>query len=344
MMNMMLVNASLYIWLGILSAIILVFAVFFALVPVNVWLRALVSGAHVSMARLIGMKIRKIDIGMLIDNYINAKKAGVDLTIDDLETHYLAGGNVARVVDALITAHGAQIDLPVATAKAIDLANRDILKAVQNSVNPVVIRTPEISAVSKDGIELKVKARVTVRSDVNKQIGGAGDDTIIARIGQGIVTTVGSAETHQVVLENPDLISKTILEQGLDEGTAYQILSIDIADIDVGRNIGAQLEAQRAEADMQIAQAKAEERRAMATATEQEMRAKTQEMRAKLIENEAAVPLSIAKAFENGQLGIMEYYKLKNVVADTNMRNALGGTNNIPHAFSANNNQTKESK
>ncbi len=342
MLNMLLVNTSLYILIGVLSVVILLIAVFFALVPVNIWLRALVSGAHVSMARLIGMKIRKIDIGMLIDNYINAKKAGVKITIDDLETHYLAGGNVARVVDALITAHGAQINLPVSTAKAIDLANRDILKAVQNSVNPVVIRTPEICAVSKDGIELKVKARVTVRSDVNKQIGGAGDDTIIARIGQGIVTTVGSAETHQVVLENPDLISKTILEQGLDEGTAYQILSIDIADIDVGRNIGAQLEAQRAEADMQIAQARAEERRAMATATEQEMRAKTQEMRAKLIENEATVPLSIAKAFEQGQLGVMDYYQLKNVVADTNMRNAIGGTNNTSHAFTINNPKDKQ--
>ncbi len=340
-MNMMLVGVGLYIALGVIGAIVLLLAVFFALVPVSTWLRAMVSGAHVSMSRLLAMKIRKIDINMIIDNYINAKKAGVKITMDDLETHYLAGGNVSRVVDALITAHGAKIDLSVANAKAIDLANRDILKAVQNSVNPVVIHTPSISAVSKDGIELKVKARVTVRSDINRQIGGAGDDTIIARIGQGIVSAVGSADTHQIVLENPDLISKTILEQGLDAGTAYQILSIDIADIDVGRNVGAQLETQRANADMQIAQAKAEERRAMATATEQEMRAKTQEMRAKLVENEAQVPLAIAKAFDKGQIGVMDYYNMKNVLADTNMRNAIGASSG-PHAYIAPKNEEKK--
>ncbi|MBQ2864434.1 MAG: flotillin-like protein FloA [Clostridia bacterium] len=318
-------STALYVWLTILGVLVIAIAVFVGVVPINVWIRAMVSGAHISALRLIGMKLRHIEVGMLVDCFINAKKAGVQLTIDDLETHYMAGGNVERVVDALITAHGAKIELSVETAKAIDLANRDILAAVKQSVNPVVITTPEISAVAKDGIELRVKARVTVQSNINKLIGGAGEDTIIARVGEGIVTTVGSAETHEAVLENPDLISKTVLDKGLDSGTAFNILSIDIADIDVGRNIGAKLQAERAEADMQIAQAKAEERRAMAIAAEQEMRAKTQEMRANLLNAESEVPKAISTAFSNGQIGVLDYYKMQNILADTNMRNSLSG-------------------
>ena len=318
-------STALYVWLGVLGVLVIAIAVFIGVVPISVWIRAMVSGAHISAMRLIGMKLRHIEVGMLVDCYINAKKAGVQLTIDDLETHFMAGGNVERVVDALITAHGAKIELSVETAKAIDLANRDILAAVKQSVNPVVITTPEIAAVAKDGIELRVKARVTVQSNINKLIGGAGEDTIIARVGEGIVTTVGSAETHEDVLENPDLISKTVLNKGLDSGTAFNILSIDIADIDVGRNIGAKLQAERAEADMQIAQAKAEERRAMAIAAEQEMRAKTQEMRANLLNAESEVPKAISTAFSNGQIGVLDYYKMQNILADTNMRNSLSG-------------------
>ena len=318
-------STALYVWLAVLGVLVIAIAVFVGVVPISVWIRAMVSGAHISAMRLIGMKLRHIEVGMLVDCYINAKKAGVQLTIDDLETHFMAGGNVERVVDALITAHGAKIELSVETAKAIDLANRDILAAVKQSVNPVVITTPEIAAVAKDGIELRVKARVTVQSNINKLIGGAGEDTIIARVGEGIVTTVGSAETHEDVLENPDLISKTVLNKGLDSGTAFNILSIDIADIDVGRNIGAKLQAERAEADMQIAQAKAEERRAMAIAAEQEMRAKTQEMRANLLNAESEVPRAISTAFSNGQIGVLDYYKMQNILADTNMRNSLSG-------------------
>lgn len=322
-------NTALYVWLAVLGVLIILIAIFVGIVPINVWIRAMVSGAHISALRLIGMKLRHVEVGMVVDNYINAKKAGVELTIDDLETHYMAGGNVERVVDALITAHGAKIELSVETAKAIDLANRDILAAVKQSVNPVVITTPEISAVAKDGIELRVKARVTVQSNINKLIGGAGEDTIIARVGEGIVTTVGSAESHEEVLENPDSISKTVLNKGLDSGTAFTILSIDIADIDVGRNIGAKLQAERAEADMQIAQAKAEERRAMAIAAEQEMRAKTQEMRANLLNAESEVPKAISTAFSNGQIGVLDYYKMQNILADTNMRNSLSGNDKV---------------
>lgn len=328
MISLLGANVGLYVTLGILGFLIIIIAVFVGVVPVNVWIRALVSGAHISAMRLIGMKLRHIEVGMLVDNYINAKKAGVEISVDDLETHYMAGGNVQRVVDALITAHGAKIDLSIETAKAIDLANRDILAAVKQSVNPVVITTPEISAVARNGIELKVKARVTVKSNINKLIGGAGQETIIARVGEGIVTTVGSAATHEVVLENPDLISKTVLSKGLDSKTAFEILSIDIADIDVGRNIGADLQAERAKADMQIAQAKAEERRAMAIAAEQEMRAKTQEMRAKLLSAESEVPKAISNAFNAGNISVMDYYKMQNMLADTSMRNSLGSSTN----------------
>ncbi len=324
------VSTAVYVWISILGVVVIAMAVFIGIVPVGVWVRAMFSGAHISAFRLVGMKLRHVEVSMVVDCFINAKKAGVNLTIEDLETHYMAGGNVEKVVDALITAHGAKIDLSVETAKAIDLANRDILAAVKQSVNPVVITTPEISAVAKDGIELRVKVRVTVQSNINKLIGGAGEDTIIARVGEGIVTTIGSANSHEDVLENPDLISKTVLNKGLDSGTAFTILSIDIADIDVGRNIGAKLQAERAEADMQIAQAKAEERRAMAIAAEQEMRAKTQEMRANLLHAESEVPKAISTAFANGQIGVMDYYRMQNVLADTNMRNAIGGGDKAP--------------
>lgn len=326
MLSMLNASTGLYVWLAILGVLIIAIAVFVGIVPINVWIRAMVSGSHISALRLVGMKLRHIEVAMIVDNYINAKKAGVNITVDDLETHYMAGGNVERVVDALIAAHGAKIDLSVETAKAIDLANRDILAAVKQSVNPVVITTPEISAVAKDGIELRVKARVTVQSNINKLIGGAGEDTIIARVGEGVVTTVGSAKNHEEVLANPDIISKTVLQKGLDNGTAFTILSIDIADIDVGRNIGAKLQAERAEADMQIAQAKAEERRAMAIAAEQEMRAKTQEMRANLLNAESEVPKAISTAFTNGQIGVLDYYKMQNILADTNMRNSISAS------------------
>ena len=320
------VNTALYVWIAVLGVVVILIAIFIGIVPIGVWIKAMVSGAHISAIRLIGMKLRHIEVGMVVDIYINAKKAGVQLTIYDIEKHYMAGGNVERVVDALITAHGAKIDLSVETAKAIDLANRDILAAVKQSVNPVVITTPEISAVAKDGIELRVKARVTVQSNINKLIGGAGEDTIIARVGEGIVTTVGSSISHEDVLENPDLISKTVLDKGLDSGTAFTILSIDIADIDVGRNIDAELNIAKAEAEKRIAQAKAEERKSMAIAAENEMKARVQEMRANLLNAESEVPRAISTAFTNGQIGVMDYYKMQNILADTNMRNSLGAS------------------
>lgn len=319
-MNLLLSNVGLYIALG---AVAVVLALFFALVPVKMWFRALISGAHISMITLVGMKLRKIKLDLIVDAYIMGKKAGLDITVNELETHYLAGGNVTRVVNALISAHSAKIKLTSQDAKAIDLAGRDVLTAVKVSVTPTVIETDWISAVAKDGIELTVKARVTVRANIDRQIGGSGEKTIIARVGEGIVTTVGSAETHQIVLENPDLISKTVLAKGLDNGTAFQILSIDIADIDVGRNIGAQLQIDQAEADKRIAQARAEERRSIAVAVEHEMIAKTQEMKAQVLEAEALIPKAMAEAFKNGKLGVMDYYKIQNVVADTRMRNSL---------------------
>lgn len=319
-------DTGMYIWLAVLVVIIITLAVFIGFVPVNVWIRALVSGAHVSTIRLIGMRLRHIDLNMLIDNYINAIKAGIKIKIDDLETHFLAGGNVERVVDALIVAHGAGIALSIESAKAIDLANRDILEAVRNSVKPVVIETPPVRAVAKNGIELIVRAKVTVKNNISKLIGGAGPDTIIARVGEGIVTTVGSAETHRDMLENPDRISKVLLDKNLDLNTAYTIISIDIADIDVGENIGAKLLAKQAEADMEIARARAEERRSMAIAAEQEMRAKTQEMRAKLLSAESEVPKAISNAFSQGNIGVLDYYKMQNLLSDTNMRNSFGAS------------------
>ena len=306
----------------IVSVLVIVLLMF---LPIGTWFIAAVSNAHVSMTRLVGMKMRRIKYRMLVDVYIRAKKAGLEIDIAELESHVMAGGNISNVVNALISAHSANIDLSLQSAKAIDLAGRDVLNAVKVSVNPKVIETPVISAIAKNGIELRVKARVTVRANISRLIGGAGEETIIARVGEGIVTTVGSSEFHKEVLENPDLISKTVLKKGLDAGTAYEILSIDIADVDVGRNIGAQLQMDQAEADKRIAQANAEERRAMATAKEQEMKAHTQEMRAKVVEAEAEVPKAMAEAFRNGRLGIMDYYQMQNIQADTSMRNAISG-------------------
>lgn len=323
-MENLLLNAGASVWLWVILAVVLfVVIIIFALVPINIWIRCLVSGTHVGILKLVGMRLRRVNVPLVTDAYINGKKAGLNITINDLETHAMAGGNVNSVVSALISAHSAKINLSLDVAKAIDLAGRDVLKAVKESVTPKVIKTPVISAVAKDGIELRVLAKVTVKTNLAKLVGGAGEETIISRVGEGIVTTIGSAETHQLVLENPDSISKVVLEKGLDDGTAFQILSIDIADIDVGNNIGAELKKTQAQAEKEIAQAKAEERKAMAIAQEQEMRARVQEMRANVVESEAKVPEAIANAFNNGKLGIMDYYRLQNIQADTNMRNNL---------------------
>ncbi|HRR89263.1 MAG TPA: flotillin-like protein FloA, partial [Eubacteriales bacterium] len=278
-MSSLILAANIGLIVGLAVAAVVVVLVFFVLVPVNLWFRALVSGAPISMGRLVGMRLRKIRMQMLVEAYINAKKAGLDIDIVELETHYMAGGDVLKVVNALISAHSANIDLTLRTAKAIDLAGRDVLNAVKVSVNPKVIDTPVVAAIAKDGIELRARARVTVRANIDRLIGGAGEATVIARVGEGIVTTVGSAESHKGVLENPDMISRTVLNKGLDDGTAFEILSIDIADVDVGRNIGARLQMDQAEADKNIAQAKAAERRFAALALEQENKAKVQEMR-----------------------------------------------------------------
>ncbi|HOE66120.1 MAG TPA: flotillin-like protein FloA [Candidatus Hydrogenedentes bacterium] len=309
----------------VLFIIVAVVASFFRL-----WLRALLSGASVSMMSLIGMRLRNVNARIIVDSRIIAVKAGLNISTNELETHYLANGNVVKVVQALVAANKANIDLTFKQATAIDLAGRDIQAAVQTSVNPKVIDCPDpsrgpttVAAVAMDGIQLKAKARVTVRTNIDRLVGGATEETVIARVGEGIVTTIGSAESHKKVLENPDTISRTVLARGLDAGTAFEILSIDIADIDVGDNIGAQLQIRQAEADKQIAQARAEERRAMAFAREQEMRALVQEMRARVVEAEAEVPKAMAEAFRQGNLGIMDYYKMKNVVADTDMRTAI---------------------
>ena len=305
----------------VLAAVALVLLLL--LVPFGIWFRAWVSGAPVSIPRLVGMRLRKIKVAMIVDAYITGKKAGLDIDIATLETHYMAKGDVIKVVNALISAHSANIELSNQTAMAIDLAGRDVLNAVKVSVNPKVIETPMISAIAKDGIELRAKARVTVRANIARLIGGAGEETIIARVGEGIVTTIGSAKEHEEVLENPDSISKKVLDKGLDTGTAFEILSIDIADVDVGRNIGAQLQMDQAEADKRVAQAKAEERRALAVAQEQEMRAKTQEMRAEVVKAEAEVPRALAEALKSGRLGVMDYYNMLNLQADTSMSNGI---------------------
>ena len=303
-------------------------------VPIGLWISALAADVNISLFNLVGMRIRRVSPQMIVLPLIKGTKAGLLLNVNQLEAHYLAGGNVDNVVDALIAAHRAQIDLSFEQAAAIDLAGRNVLEAVQMSVNPKVIETPTISAVAKNGIELKVRARVTVRANIDRLVGGAGEATIIARVGEGIVTTVGSSEKHTDVLENPDHISRTVLGKGLDSGTAFEILSIDIADVDVGRNIGAQLQTDQAEADKQIAQAnadkniaqaKAEERRAMAVAKEQEMRAYTQEMQAKVVEAQAEVPKAMAEALQKGNLGVMDYYQMKNIAADTEMRENISG-------------------
>ena len=297
------------------------------LVPMKLWFRAAVSGTYISMAKLVGMKMRKVDVKLIVPKYITAKKAGIKITIDELETHYMAGGDIDRVVKALVAAHSANMDLSINQAKAIDLAGRDVYQAVRTSVVPKIIETDFISAVAKDGIELKVKAKVTVVSNMHLQISGAGEETIIARIGEGIVTTVGSTDNHKMILESPELISSTILEKGLDRGTAYEIVSIDIADIDVGRNIGADLEVARAEADKRVAQAKAEEKKAMAVAAEQEMKAKVQEMKALVVKAEADVPRALADALRKGKISVDDYYAMQNIKADTSMRNSISDKN-----------------
>jgi len=307
----------------IIFAAILVLALFFSFVPVALWISALAANVRVGIFTLIGMRLRRVVPSRIVNPLIKATKAGIDLPINKLEAHYLAGGNVDRVVNALIAAQRADIPLEFERAAAIDLAGRDVLEAVQMTVNPKVIETPIVAAVAKDGIEVKAKAKVTVRANIDRLVGGAGEQTVIARVGEGVVTTIGSAETHKEVLENPDRISQNVLSKGLESGTAFEILSIDIADVDVGRNIGAQLQTDQAEADKRIAQAKAEERRAMAVAREQEMLAAVQEMRARVVEAEAEVPRAMAAALREGKMGVMDYYNMKNVIADTEMRNAI---------------------
>jgi len=309
----------------IIVAAIIFLAIFFSFVPVGLYISARASGVKVGIGQLVAMRIRKVVPSRIVNPMIKATKAGLVIPLNKLEAHYLAGGNVDRVVNALIAAQRANISLEFERAAAIDLAGRNVLEAVQMSVNPKVIETPAIAAIAKDGIELRAKARVTVRANIDRLVGGAGEQTIIARVGEGIVTTIGSAETHKQVIENPDRISQNVLDKGLDSGTAFEILSIDIADVDVGRNVGAQLQTDQAEADKRIAQAKAEERRAMAVAREQEMMAAVQEMRAKVVEAEAEVPRAMAAALREGKLGVMDYYNMKNVMADTEMRESIAG-------------------
>lgn len=308
----------------IVGAILFIF-LFLFFVPVGLWITAIFSGVRVGIGQLIGMRLRKIPPSMVVNNLIKATKAGLNVTTTEIETHYLAKGNINAVIDALISADKANIDLDFKLAAAIDLAGRDVYRAVHDSVTPRVINSPPVAAVAKDGIQLIAKSRITLRADIHKLVGGAGEETILARVGEGIVTTIGSAENHKMVLENPDMISRVVLGKGLDSGTAYSILSIDIADIDIGENIGAKLQTDQAEADLKVANAKAEERRALAVAKEQEFIAQAQEMRAHVIEAESKIPLAIAEAFRSGNLGIMDYYKLKNLQADTDMRTSISG-------------------
>ncbi|KAA0560583.1 flotillin-like protein FloA [Rossellomorea aquimaris] len=303
---------------------VIVLAVLFTFVPVMLWISAIAAGVRISIFTLVGMRLRRVIPSRVINPLIKAHKAGITVTINQLESHYLAGGNVDRVVNALIAAHRANIELTFERCAAIDLAGRDVLEAVQMSVNPKVIETPFIAGVAMDGIEVKAKARITVRANIDRLVGGAGEETIVARVGEGIVSTIGSSDNHKKVLENPDLISQTVLSKGLDAGTAFEILSIDIADVDIGKNIGAELQTEQAEADKNIAQAKAEERRAMAVANEQEMKARVEEMRAKVVEAEAEVPLAMAEALRSGNIGVMDYMNLKNIDADTEMRDSIG--------------------
>ncbi|MFJ7839726.1 MULTISPECIES: flotillin-like protein FloA [Lysinibacillus] len=306
-----------------LVLLFIVVAVFFTFVPVALWISALAAGVRVSIFTLIGMRLRRVIPSRIVNPLIKAHKAGLPVTINQLESHYLAGGNVDRVVNALIAAHRANIELTFERCAAIDLAGRDVLEAVQMSVNPKVIETPFIAGVAMNGIEVKAKARITVRANIERLVGGAGEETVIARVGEGIVSTIGSATSHTTVLENPDMISQTVLSKGLDSGTAFEILSIDIADVDIGKNIGAELQIEQAQADKNIAQAKAEERRAMAVANEQEMIARVQEMKAKVVEAEAEVPQAMAEALRSGNLGIMDYMNYRNIQADTAMRDSI---------------------
>lgn len=316
-----------FLLIGLL--IVVAVCIFFYYVPFFLWISARVSGVRISLIQLFLMRIRKVPARIIVQAMIEAHKAGLsEVNRDDLEAHFLAGGNVEKVVHALVSAAKANIDLGFKMATAIDLDGRDVFQAVQMSVNPKVIDTPPVTAVAKDGIQLIAKARVTVRANIRQLVGGAGEDTVLARVGEGIVSSIGSSESHKQVLENPDSISKLVLKKGLDSGTAFEILSIDIADIDIGKNIGATLQIDQAQADKNIAQAKAEERRAMAIALEQEMKAKAQEARAKVIEAEAQVPQSIAEAFRAGNLGVMDYYRLKNIESDTNMRDSIAGGSN----------------
>ena len=310
-----------------IASLIAIWVVFY-FVPVGLWFTALISGAHISLLQMILMRWRKIPVSAIVSSMIEGTKAGLKLNPNSLEAHFLAGGNFRNVVHALVSAQKAGINLNFEEATAIDLAGRDVFEAVQMSVNPKVINTPPVTAVAKDGIQLIAKARVTVRANIRQLVGGAGEETVLARVGEGIVSSIGSSTSHKSVLENPDFISRVVLEKGLDAGTAFEILSIDIADIDVGKNIGAQLQMDQAEADKNIAQAKAEERRAMAVALEQEMKAKAQEARAKVILAEAEVPLAMAEAFRSGNLGVMDYYKMKNVIADTQMRESISNPKN----------------
>jgi uncharacterized protein YqfA (UPF0365 family) len=310
--------------IAIVIVVLIFLGILLSFVPVMLWISALAAGVRVSIFTLVGMRLRRVTPSKVINPLIKAHKAGLNVTTNQLESHYLAGGNVDRVVNALIAAHRANIELSFERGAAIDLAGRDVLQAVQMSVNPKVIETPFIPGVAMNGIEVKVKARITVRANIERLVGGAGEETVIARVGEGVVSTIGSADSHFKVLEKPDLISQTVLSKGLDAGTAFEILSIDIADVDVGKNIGAELQTEQAEADKKIAQAKAEERRAMAVAQEQEMKAKVQEMRAKVVEAEAEVPLAMAEALKSGNIGVMDYMNIKNISADTDMRDSIG--------------------
>lgn len=312
-----------------LGIVIILLAILFSFVPVMLWISALAAGVKIGIFELVGMRLRRVVPHRVVNPLIKAVKAGLNLNLAKLESHYLAGGNVDRVVNSLIAAQRANIDLSFERSAAIDLAGRDVLEAVQMSVNPKVIETPFIAGVAMNGIEVKAKARITVRANIDRLVGGAGEETIIARVGEGIVSTIGSVESHLQVLEAPEMISQNVLSKGLDSGTAFEILSIDIADVDVGRNIGAKLQTDQAEADKKIAQAKAEERRAMAVAQEQEMKAKTQEMRAKVVEAEAEVPLALAEALRSGKMGVMDYLHYRNIIADTDMRDSISQSTKV---------------
>ncbi|MCM3674063.1 flotillin-like protein FloA [Peribacillus simplex] len=322
-------SGTIFIILAVIAAII-VLAVFFTFVPVMLWISALAAGVKISIFTLVGMRLRRVIPSRVVNPLIKAHKAGINVSTNQLESHYLAGGNVDRVVNALIAAERANITLPFERGAAIDLAGRDVLQAVQMSVNPKVIETPFISGVAMNGIEVKAKARITVRANIERLVGGAGEETIIARVGEGIVSTIGASKMHTDVLEHPDLISRTVLSKGLDSGTAFEILSIDIAEVDIGKNIGAILQTDQAEADKKIAQAKAEERRAMAVALEQEMVARVQEMRAKVVQSEAEVPLAMADALKSGNLGVMDYMNIQNITADTDMRGSISKISENP--------------